>query len=66
MEAKELKEKIFYLVTYPPCHECEFWDSQARYCFSRDTHEAATRCRLLDQILALVDNYYKNLSNEKP
>jgi len=53
MTEPNLKEMIFDLVTSPPCSKCEFWDMDGHSCFSRAVHKT-TRCKLLDQILALV------------
>lgn len=56
---KELREKVFDLVTDPPCHKhegvwCEFWDRQGNYCFLKDIHKNTTKCELLNQTLALI------------
>ena len=54
MTEQEFKEKIFDLVTDPPCRGCEFWDRQGYYCFLKDMHELSTKCSLVPQILALI------------
>jgi len=55
---EKLREKIFDLVTDPPCHQghnyCEFWDVQGHYCWLKNMHPDSKKCGLLDQILALI------------
>jgi len=51
---EELREKIFDAVTDPPCRNCEFWDVQGHYCYLKDLHPNTKKCRLLDQILAII------------
>ncbi len=49
----ELREKVFDIVTDPPCRKCEFWDRDGHFCFLKDIHKTTGKCALLDQILAL-------------
>jgi len=49
----EMREKIFELVTDPPCRKCEFWDVQEHYCWLRDTHPNSSKCELMNQLLNL-------------
>jgi hypothetical protein len=63
--SEALREKIFNIVTDPPCHYwertmgsyqryCEFWDVQGHYCFLKDMHELPTKCKLLSEILQAI------------
>ena len=59
MNERELREKIFYLVTDPPCWKCGFWDEDGHCCFLRITHEDMSKCKLITQILALLKEWLK-------
>ncbi len=52
----ELREKIFDMITDPPCcgTECEFWDVEGYYCFLKDMHPNSSKCQLTDKFLALI------------
>ena len=70
---QELREKLFDLVSDPPCHQgenlCRFWDrGYGDFCFLRECSLANVfDCTLLDQILALIETQgYRKVIGGRP
>ncbi len=64
LDSPELREKIFDIVTDPPCRQgykyCEFWDKVGHYCYLKNIHQDTKKCVLVDQIIALIEPLIKD------
>ena len=67
MPREEMIDKIFYIVTDPPCKECEFWDVQGHYCFLEDIRKnSRDKCILTSNILKAFEDIVEEELPENP
>ena len=56
MSKEVITDKIFYIVTNPPCKDCEYWDVQGHSCFLEGMHKNTNKCILTSHILKAFED----------
>lgn len=65
-QMERVREKIFDLITDPPCRNCDWWVVQERYCWLKDQHLDSSKCELINQILSISELAVLHPDQEMP